>query len=126
MLGTVSLTAISLVGGLALWEAAARGASAVLIAPPSVVFARLASDIIAGPVLPALMGSLAHLAVGFLLAVVTAIPLGLAIGRSPKVAAFVEPALNAIYAIPPVAMVPFLLVWFGLFFPARAALVFVM
>jgi len=125
-LGTVALAAISIVGGLALWEVAARGASAVLIAPPSVVFARLATDVAAGPVLPALAGSLAQLAVGFVLAVATAIPLGLAIGRSPKVAAMVEPVLNAIYAVPPVAMVPFLLVWFGLFFPARAALVFVM
>ena len=37
-----------------------------------------------------------------------------------------EPVINAIYAIPPVAFVPFLIIWFGLFLEARVALVFLM
>jgi ABC-type nitrate/sulfonate/bicarbonate transport system permease component len=38
----------------------------------------------------------------------------------------VEPVMNAIYAVPPVAFVPFIIIWFGLFFEARVALVFLM
>jgi NitT/TauT family transport system permease protein len=34
--------------------------------------------------------------------------------------------VNALYAIPTVAFVPFLIIWFGLFFPGRTALVFLM
>ena len=37
-----------------------------------------------------------------------------------------EPILNAIYAVPPVALVPFFVIWFGLYFEARVALVFAM
>jgi ABC-type nitrate/sulfonate/bicarbonate transport system permease component len=37
-----------------------------------------------------------------------------------------EPVITAIYAIPPVAFVPFLVIWFGLFFEARVALVVLM
>jgi ABC-type nitrate/sulfonate/bicarbonate transport system permease component len=123
---TFALTAASLVGGLLLWELAAHDAQRVVFAPPSAVLARLGADVASGALPTALLGSLGHLVVGFALAVAFALPLGFAVGRSPTIAAMVDPVLNAIYAIPPVAMVPFLLIWFGLFYEARVALVFVM
>ena len=121
-----ALTGLSLLTGLVLWEFAARDISRVVFAPPSAVLTRLAADIASGVLPLALLGSLATLAVGFLLAVVLALPLGFAIGRNAKAAAMTDPVLNAIYAVPPVAMVPFLIIWFGLFFEARVALVFLM
>jgi len=123
---TLALTAASLATGLLLWEFAARDVQRVVFAPPSAVLARLGTDIASGVLPMALLGSLGHLVVGFALAVAFALPLGFAVGRSPKIAAMADPVLNAIYAIPPVAMVPFLLIWFGLFYEARVALVFVM
>ena len=123
---TLALTGASLAGGLLLWEFAARDVQRVVFAPPSAVLARFVTDIVSGLLPMALLGSLAHLAAGFLLAVALALPLGFAVGRNAKVAAMVDPVLNAIYAVPPVAMVPFLLIWFGLFFEARMALVFLM
>jgi ABC-type nitrate/sulfonate/bicarbonate transport system permease component len=122
----LGLTALSLLIGMLLWEWAAHGVSRVVFAPPSAVVARLAADTLSGVLPLALLGSLGHLLVGFALAVALALPLGFAIGRSPRVASMVEPVLNAFYAVPPVAMVPFLILWFGLFFEARVALVFVM
>ena len=123
---TLALTGLSLVMGLALWEWAVRDISRVVFAPPSAVLVRLATDIASGVLPLALLGSLATLATGFLLAVALAMPLGFLIGRNAKVAAMADPVLNAIYAVPPVAMVPFLIIWFGLFFEARVALVFLM
>ncbi len=123
---TFALTGVSLATGLALWEWAARGVPRVVFAPPTAVLARLVADIASGALPMALLGSLAHLAVGLLLALALAIPLGFAVGRNASVAAFVEPVLNALYAVPPVATIPFLIIWFGLFFEARVALVFVM
>ncbi len=120
------LTAASMLGGLMLWEIAAHGVSGVIFAPPSMVLARLAQDTASGLLPTTLLGSLAHLAAGFLLAVALALPLGFAIGRSATVAAMFEPVMSAIYAIPPVATVPFLIIWFGLFYEARVALVFLM
>jgi ABC-type nitrate/sulfonate/bicarbonate transport system permease component len=125
-LRSLALTLVSLASGLLLWEFAARGVSNVMFAPPSAVLARLGADLASGKLLWLLAGSLGHLAVGFGLAVALALPLGFAVGRSPAVAAMLDPVLNAIYAIPPVAMVPFLLIWFGLYFEARVALVFLM
>lgn len=122
----LALTGLSLLTGLLLWEFAARDVSRVVFAPPSAVLTRLAADLVTGVLPVALLSSLGTLAAGFLLAVVLALPLGFAIGRNAKVAATADPVLNAIYAVPPVAMVPFLIIWFGLFFEARVALIFLM
>ena len=122
----VLLTAISLAIGLALWELAALDVQRVVFAPPSAVLTRLAADTASGLLPLALLGSLSHLALGFALAAVVALPLGFAIGRSEKVAAMANPVLNAFYAVPPVALIPFILIWFGLFFEGRVALVFLM
>src|SRR5437773_100084 len=80
-LNTLALTGLSLVMGLALWEWAVRDISRVVFAPPSAVLTRLAMDIASGVLPLALLGSLATLAVGFLLAVALAMPLGFLIGR---------------------------------------------
>ena len=125
-LHSLTLTLISLIGGLLLWQFAARGVSNVMFAPPSAVLARLAADLLSGKLLWPLAGSLAQLAVGFGLAVIVGLPLGFLIGRSTAAAAIADPVLNAIYAIPPVALVPFIIIWFGLFFEGRVALVFLM
>jgi len=122
----LGLTVLSIALGLLLWQWAAWDVSRVVFAPPSAVLARLAADVASGVLLKALVDSLVTLALGFGLAVVIGLPLGFAIGRSARVAAMFDPVLNAIYAIPPVAMVPFLIIWFGLFFEARVALVFLM
>ena len=74
----------------------------------------------------ALLHSLGALVLGFGLAIVVGVPLGFLIGRSKRVSEIVEPVMTAIYAMPPVAFVPFVIIWFGLFFQARVALVFLM
>lgn len=122
----MAFTLLSLAIGLGLWEIAAHDVPGVVFAPPSAVLLRIAEDTASGALPVALLGSLGHLALGYLLAVLVALPLGFAIGRNPKVAAAVDPVMNAIYAVPPVALVPFLVLWFGLFFQARVALVFLM
>lgn len=70
--------------------------------------------------------SMVALFAGFGISLGVAIPLGILLGRNRTAAAMIEPVVTAIYAIPPVAFVPFLVVWFGLFQPARIALVVLM
>jgi|ERR1043166_6144637 ABC-type nitrate/sulfonate/bicarbonate transport system permease component len=117
---------ISIVAGLLLWEMIARSLPKSLLAPPSAVFGKLLTMTADGSLPAALLGSIQHMLVGYLLAVVLAVPLGVLIGRNASAATALEPVLNAIYAIPPVAFVPFFVVWFGLYFEGRVALVFAM
>lgn len=123
---TAVLYVISIVGGLLVWEAAGRVVSGALLAPPSAVLVRLVALTVDGTIPTALAGSIQHMILGYLLAVALAVPIGVVVGRSERVATAVEPVLNAIYMIPPVAFVPFFVVWFGLNFESRVALVFAM
>ena len=123
---SLALFLISLVLGFLLWEAAGRALPKALLAPPSAVVAKLYAMIVDGSLPRALLGSIQHMVVGYLLAVIAAIPVGIIVGRNTTVATAVEPILNAIYAIPPVALVPFFIIWFGLYFEGRVALVFAM
>ena len=51
---------------------------------------------------------------GFLVAVATGVPLGIAMGMSPRIEAFVNPAFLMIRPIPPLAWIPLAILWFGL------------
>jgi len=51
---------------------------------------------------------------GFLVAIVTGVPLGIAMGISTRIEAFVNPAFLVIRPIPPLAWIPLAILWFGL------------
>lgn len=120
------LYAASLLTGLVIWDLAARGVSDFILAPPTSVLAHLTGMMVSG-VLPAMLGqSVGHMLLGFALAAAVAVPLGFLMGREPRVNAMVDPLVSAFMAIPAVGFVPFLIIWFGLFFEGRVALVFLM
>jgi ABC-type nitrate/sulfonate/bicarbonate transport system permease component len=117
---------LSLLIGLTAWEVYARSLPGIVLAPPSSVVVRMVQGLLSGELSMALLGSLGALTIGYSLAVIVGVPLGFLIGRSKRASEMIEPVMNAIYAVPPVAFVPFIIIWFGLFFEARVALVFIM
>ena len=68
--------------------------------------------------------SLGALAAGFGLSLVLGVGLGLAMGRSRLAEAIFEPHVNALYATPQVALTPLFMMWFGLGFAVKVAVVF--
>lgn len=120
------LQILSIVGGLAIWELVASHYSQLILPPPSSVLLRLVDPAYALTLLSALGSSLQHMLVGFGLALAIGLPLGMLMGRMPRLDALLDPVVNALYAIPSVAFVPFLIIWFGLFYESRVALVFIM
>ncbi len=120
------LGAASVVGGLFVWEAVSRTQSSILLASPLATINKLAVMIANGSLPAALWASLGHMALGYVIAVVIAMPVGLAMGRSRTVHALLNPVVTLIYAVPSVAWAPFIMIWCGLFFEARVALVVIM
>jgi len=61
--------------------------------------------------------------IGFTLAVVVGIPVGLATASSSRAAAMVNPWVSGIYATPIIALAPLLILWFGLGIWSKVAVV---
>lgn len=111
---------------IALWQWGAGHVSGFLLPAPADVLDRFLDPKWFSRLMGALGQSFVQLGLGFGLTMLVAVPLGVIIGRSVTLTRMFGPVINAIYAIPPVAFVPFLIVWFGLFLEARVALVFLM
>ncbi|OKO86632.1 ABC transporter permease [Bradyrhizobium sp. NAS80.1] len=60
-----------------------------------------------------ILASLRRMAIGFGIAVLVSIPLGLLMGRSRAVAAFFNPLLMVIYPVPKAALMPIIMLWLG-------------
>lgn len=120
------ISVLSIIVGLSIWQLAACHVSDLILPTPLAVLQRFTDPAWLARLLGALSGSLTQLGLGFGLSLVTAVPLGMVIGRSVTLTRMFEPLITALYAIPPVAFVPFLIIWFGLFVEARIALVFLM
>ena len=121
-----AITAASIVSFVALWEWFGRDVNPVFGSYPSAIFEAFIALAKSGKLLKALIDSLQPFLAGYGLAVVIGVPLGLVIGRF----AFLEAALGvyvtAGFAMPLVALVPLLILWMGLGFTVKMAIIFLM
>lgn len=114
-----ALSVVGLVGFLAVWIAAVASGltSRTFLPAPWDVASRLA-ELIATPfaghtLLQHLASSFGRFAMGFVLAAVIGVPLGLAMAWFRWVDRLVSPAFEAVRFIAPIAWVPFAALWFG-------------
>jgi NitT/TauT family transport system permease protein/taurine transport system permease protein/sulfonate transport system permease protein len=116
--GGLALTAF-----LLLWQAASVTGifgrvspeySLFLLPPPKVVFLALAEMIRTGYLWDNLSISIVRVLIGFVLSVLIAVPLGIAMAISPTVNNLAEPLARIFSPIPGVAWVPLAILWFGL------------
>ncbi|OAF01164.1 ABC transporter permease [Bradyrhizobium centrolobii] len=104
---------LACIGVLALWQVAALALKNDSF--PTAVEAMRAIPAILGDkeALINIMASLRRMAIGFGVAVLVSIPLGLMMGRSRAVAAFFNPLLMVIYPVPKAALMPIIMLWLG-------------
>src|SRR5436190_3026248 len=111
---------------LGLWEIFGRDINPVFGSYPSAIaeaFWQLART---GKLWAALLGRLQPLLLGYALAIVIGVPIGLVIGRFRVAEAAIGIYITAGYAMPLVALVPLLVLWLGLGFSVKVAVVFLM
>ncbi|WP_020187831.1 ABC transporter permease [Methylopila sp. 73B] len=116
----------SIVVGLALWHIVASGYSSFVLASPLKVLVRLGELTWSLELPRALGGALQHMALGYVIACAIALPIGMLMGRVRFINDLLDPIVNLIYAVPSVAWAPFIMIWCGLYFEARVALVVMM
>ncbi|HEX9142667.1 MAG TPA: ABC transporter permease [Candidatus Binatia bacterium] len=109
---------------LAGWEFYGRRTDPLLFTYPTAIAVAFWKLLWSGELIRQLLVSLSALAAGFALSVILGVALGLAMGRSRIAEALFEPHVNALYATPQVALTPLLMMWLGLGFAVKVAVVF--
>ena len=103
----------SLVVILIVWEIYGRSVNPVLFTYPTAIVQAF-FDMIADGTLPAaLRDTFTVLAIGLVIGSVVGIAVGLLAGRSEVVKQIIDIPLNALYALPAVALIPVIVLWFG-------------
>jgi len=104
---------------LGVWELVGRQVDPLFMSYPSAVVRAAVQLTKTGELPTALASSLTTLALGFAIAAVLGVVAGLVIGRYKTVEVATDWLVNALYATPLVAVVPLVILWFGLGFSAK-------
>lgn len=114
----------SVVVFLIVWEIFGRDVNPLFLSYPTAIASACVQLLISGEFQRQALGSLEVYAVGLTVALVLGIFLGLLMGRYRLVEYLLDPFVYALDATPRVALIPLLLLWFGLGAPAKIAVVF--
>ncbi len=115
---------VSLLGGFALWEIVGRNTSAAFMAPLSATLVRLVELARAGTLGREVASSLTLFATGFAGAAIVGIPFGLVLARVRRLREALDLYLTILYAMPMVALIPFILSLMGFGFAPKVLVVF--
>jgi len=114
----------SIVFAFTVWEIFGRQVNPLFMSYPSKIVLAAVSLAQAGVLQAALLESLRTLVLGYVLGAVFGVLTGLAVGRYREVEAALDWLINAFYATPLVALIPLVILWFGLGFTAKLFIVF--
>jgi NitT/TauT family transport system permease protein len=107
------------------WALCAAGTFPTGTVPyPDEVAATFVGELRSGRLLDDTVASVYRVQIGFALGVLTAIPLGLLIGRSAYARAALLPWINFFRFISPIAWIPFAIIWFGVGDPPAIFIIF--
>jgi NitT/TauT family transport system permease protein len=117
---------VSILVALVAWEFFGRQVNPLFMSYPSAIVAAGLNVAATGELESAFLDSARALVLGFGLAAVVGVALGLMMGRYRIVEWALDPYVNALYATPLVAIIPLVMLWFGLGFSAKLFIVFIM
>jgi ABC-type nitrate/sulfonate/bicarbonate transport system permease component len=120
------ITIGSLVALLGAWEIFGRDINPVFGSYPSAIAEAGWELARTGKLWTALSDSLRPFLLGYVLAIAIGVPIGLVTGRFRMVEAAIGIYITAGYAMPLVALVPLLILWLGLGFAVKVAVIFLM
>jgi ABC-type nitrate/sulfonate/bicarbonate transport system permease component len=120
----VWLKIASVIVTLLVWEWYGRGVSSIFFSYPTAIAAAVPDMIESGELGRALLSSLQPFVVGWGASIVLGVLVGLLMGRYRVVDALLEAQISALYSAPTVALIPIFILWLGLGFQAKVAIIF--
>ena len=104
------------------WEFFGRRMDPIFMAPPSAIFEAGIELTKSGALRKAMVESLAPFAVGLALTIVIGILIGILIAQWRTLEYVLDPFINALYAIPRIALVPLIILWAELEFAGKVTI----
>ena len=95
-----------------------------LFPPPHLVLERAVFLFTEGGLLFDMLSSIQRVAIGVLLGVSAAVPVGFLLGWYEKLGSFFQPLINFFRALPPIALIPLVIVYFGIGEVAKTIVLF--
>ena len=120
----LAIRVVSLAVALALWEVAAWNVDPILFTSPTKVAAAAYKMVLSGELWTYLWPSLVVLGIGFALAVVFGIAIGLLLARFWVLDVALTVYITFLYSIPSVALVPLIVLWAGFDTTAKVIILF--
>lgn len=110
---------------LPIWEAVVQlgFVKRVTLSSPSLILGTAINDFTTGVIWPHLLVSGQEFILGLAAALLTGIPLGLLIGLFRRLNYLIDPWLSAIYATPTIALVPLIIIVFGIGLTSKVVVV---
>ena len=101
---------------LAAWELVVRmgWVSSVVLSAPSTIALALYNEILSGTLWVDMGTTLKRVAIGYLLAILIAVPGGLVLGTSPTARRLFLTVLELLRPVPPIALIPLAILWLGI------------
>jgi NitT/TauT family transport system permease protein len=111
---------------LALWYAvrASGLVSPALVPTPGEVLTRFWSLLWQGTLAVDIFMSTQRVVIGVALGIALAVPVGFVLGWYRQVRSFIDPLINFFRALPPIALIPLVIVYFGIGEPAKIVILF--
>lgn len=114
----------SVVLTLLIWEWYGRGVDPLFFSYPTAILQAAPEMISSGELPQAFASSMKVFATGWAVSVVAGVALGLLMGRYSLANYLLDSQISALYATPRVALIPLIILWFGLGFQAKIVVVF--
>ena len=114
----------SLVLTFAVWEWYGRGVDPVFFSYPTAILSAVPDMVRSGELQTNFLASIQSMAIGLSLAVVFGTLLGLLMGRYRFFDQLLDVQISALYATPNVALIPLIILWFGLGLTAKVTIIF--
>jgi NitT/TauT family transport system permease protein len=116
MLSTRVLSTASIVSGFLVWELIGRFVvkNSLFLAVPTQIASAIADLWASGALQQHILTSFSEFLIGYVIAAVAGVPLGILLAVSPKARAVISPWVDGLYATPIIAVAPLVILWFGI------------
>lgn len=115
---------VSLAVTLGVWEWYGRGVDPIFLSYPTAILAAVPDMIRSGELQANFLASIKSILIGLTLAIAFGTTLGLLMGRYRFCDQLLDMQINALYATPNVALIPLIILWFGLGTTSKVVIIF--